>query len=119
MADIESNLENEEKLTDDELEQVAGGTRYYDAEIYEQYGIVTMDDGKTFLYGNHEITEQQAASITFYSLQFLPEEVKAARKKGFKHFLQITTAYRLANKTQFKSSYTELNSSTAATADIK
>ena len=58
MADIESKIENEEKLTDEELEQVAGGTRYYDAEIYEQYGIVTMDDGKTFLYGNHEITEQ-------------------------------------------------------------
>ncbi len=115
MTDIENKIETEEKLTEAELEQVAGGAEehYFDPEIYEQYGIFTMDGGNTFLYGKNEITEKQAAAIAFYSIQLPPDMVKKARKKGFDSFLNTVTAYRLANITKFHQTCDELKNNTA------
>lgn len=117
MADIENKIEPEEKLTESELEQVAGGAEehYFDPELYERQGILTMDGGKKFFYGNREITEKEAAAITFYSLQLPADMVKKARKKGFDSFINTVTAYRLANITKFHSYCTELKNKTATT----
>lgn len=114
MADIENKIENGEKLSDEELEQVAGGTLYFNPEIYEQYGVLTMDDGKTFMYGKREITELQAAAITFYSIQLPEDMVKAARQKGADQFINTATAYRLANLTKFEAVCSKLNDQTGS-----
>ncbi|MBR4903677.1 MAG: hypothetical protein IKZ53_03325 [Selenomonadaceae bacterium] len=113
MADIKNEIKNEEKLTDEELDKVAGGTKYYSTRIYERCGILTMDGGKTFMYGNQEIDEQEAASIAFYMHQFPKQIVNEKLKDGIDDFLFTVTNYRIANATAFEKHYLAFKESTA------
>lgn len=111
-------IKNEEKLTDEELDQVAGGTKYYPTRMYERCGILTMDGGKTLMFKNEEIDEQEAASIVFYMHQFPKSIVNEKLQSGVDDFLFTVTNYRNANSAAFEKHYSGFKDSTAiATAN--
>ena len=60
MTDIENKIENEEKLTEDELKQVAGATTsFYSLSDYESVCVVVMNGGKKFYYRDHDLKDEE------------------------------------------------------------
>ncbi len=118
MADIENKIANEEKLTDEELEQIAGGaTELYSLSAYASAGIVVMNGGKKFYFEDHDLQgEDLAASITFYWLQHSETKFNEALDRGWDTFKKTVMNYSVVNQTQFKTSYLNTNPDAAANA---
>lgn len=118
MTDIENKIENEEKLTDEELEKVAGGsTKFYSISNYEGAGVVVMNGGKKFYFEDHDLKDEGlAASITFYWLQHGEDKFNETLAKGWDTFKKTVTNYSAVNQTTFKNSYLNTNPDAAANA---
>lgn len=93
------------KMTDQEMEQVVGGAKYYSTDVYRRNKITLVDGGATCYFQGHEISEDEAASIVFYKAQFPPSMVAEEMKEGWDSFLQTVTAYRGQQWSEFERHY--------------
>lgn len=93
------------KMTDQEMEQVVGGTKYYSADVYRRNKITVVDGGATCYFKGHEISEDEASAIVFYQNQYPPDIVEEKMNKGWEEFIHTVTAYRGSEWAEFQRHY--------------
>lgn len=95
----------EARMTDLEMEQVAGGADYYSADVYRRNDITLVDGGATCYFAGREVSESEAAAIVFYKSQFPPSKVKKLLAGDFDDFIHTVTSYRDSQYTEFELHY--------------
>lgn len=94
------------KMTDEEMEQVAGGLNYYDLDVYSKYKVYPVNGGEQFTFRGHAMGENLAASIVFYKYMNIDSDVQKWLDKGWDKFEERVLNYRASNRKEFEAHYT-------------
>lgn len=104
------NIKMDARMTDEEMEQVAGGLKYYDLDVYTGYKVYPINGGEQFTFRGQAIDENLAAAIVFYKYSNTKADVQKWLDKGWDEFEERVLNYRFANSKEFEAHYTHFRS---------